>query len=88
MSFDQQVSAEQRPFRIEAMALVSDVNAPLPCIVLDVFKYGARLEEGADTSLPDRFDLVFPIANDIVFQRSVVVQWRRGNVVGVCFRPN
>ncbi len=56
----------------------------MDCIVRDVTNNGGRLEFSENVMLPDAFELYIP-HKDEYFQ--VQVRWRRGNNIGITWRP-
>lgn len=70
--------------RVARSATISEHNAPrpIPCVVLDISKGGARLELPNNGGIPHRFMLNFELDGE---ERLCEVVWRKDTSVGVRF---
>ena len=81
--------ARKPVFAIEALLFAKELAAPLPCMVRDLSKSGARLEvnrgirvSASPTFIPDRFTVYFCPDKTEVAAR---IAWRDGRHFGVRF---
>lgn len=70
--------------RVARSATISahDAPSPVPCVVLDISRGGARLDVHHSANIPQRFRLVIDLEGT---ERTCEVVWRRENSVGVKF---
>lgn len=78
---DRRKEPRQRTVRAAITSFEGQVS-PIPCVLLDISKSGARLHAHEPAELPERFQL--QIESDSTTHTCEVV-WRNGNEIGVKF---
>ena len=68
--------------KVDKRARIIAPDYAVDCTVVDLTNLGAGLRLVVDTSLPDRFELIFDSAH---FRRNCRVRWRSDKGLGVEF---